>query len=188
MEKTSKVLADYIIKKGMAEEKDREVYEYGFVVAMESGLFVLACIIASLYLHMIVEGGLFFMIFVPLRSYAGGLHLNKFYSCFALSCLTFWAILMVARNAHMPIVATAIIIEILEICVYLLYPVENINRTVDSGENRRFRKRLEKVLFMHLAIAIVCVVLNYERYIVVIAATYVMVVITMIIGKWKAEK
>lgn len=188
MEKASKVLADYIIKKGMVEKKDREVYEYGFTIALESSLFVLVCMIASLYLHMTVEGVLFFVIFVPLRSYAGGLHLSKFYSCFALSCLTFWAIMLVAQNVHITMSVLFVIVAILEICVYLLYPVENINRMVNTGENRHFRKKLEKVLFIHLVIAIVCVVLNFNRYIVVIAATYVMVVITMIIGKYKIEK
>lgn len=59
MERTAKFLADYIIKKGMAEEMDRKVYEYGFLISMELGLFVLFCISVFLYLHMVVEGILF---------------------------------------------------------------------------------------------------------------------------------
>ena len=41
MEKVAKVLADYVIRKGMVDEENRNIYEYGFTVTIEVGLFVL---------------------------------------------------------------------------------------------------------------------------------------------------
>ena len=78
MEKVSKFLTDYIIRKGMVDEEDRNMYEYGFVITMEVGLFVIFCLIMTLQLHMIINGILFFIVFVPLRLYSGGLHLEKY--------------------------------------------------------------------------------------------------------------
>lgn len=85
MDRIAKGLTDYVIRKGMIEETERNIYEYGFTLTMEVGLFVLVSLFLTLYLHMFVEGVLFFVIFAPLRSYAGGLHLEKYHSCFVLS-------------------------------------------------------------------------------------------------------
>ena len=51
MEKVAKVLADYVIRKGMVDEENRNIYEYGFTVTIEVGLFVLFCLLMTLYLH-----------------------------------------------------------------------------------------------------------------------------------------
>lgn len=115
MKRIAEVLTDYVIQKGMVKEEDRELYEYGFTMTIEVGLFVLSCLFISLYLHMLMEGILFFLIFAPLRSYAGGLHLDKFRSCFILSCLTFSGILLIVRYVHIPMLFSFIALFILEI-------------------------------------------------------------------------
>lgn len=59
MKRVSSVLADYVIHKGMVEEKDGKMYEYGFTVALEFSLFAVFCIFMALYLDMPVEGIIF---------------------------------------------------------------------------------------------------------------------------------
>lgn len=188
MNKAARFLAGYIIEKGMVKEEDREVYEYGFTILMEMVSFVVFSVAVSLYLHMILEGILFFVIFIPLRSYAGGLHLKRFYACFVLSCLTLGVILLITQNVNIPITVIVIAFLILEICVYALYPVESTNREVDSVENRYFKKKLETFLAIHLVLVMVCAELKYDRCLVLIDATYVMIVITMVIGKCSSKK
>lgn len=185
MKRIAKVLTDYVIQKGMIKEEDRELYEYGFTMTIEVGLFVLSCLFVSLYLHMLMEGILFFLIFAPLRSYAGGLHLDKFHSCFVLSCLTFSGILLIVRYIHIPMLFSFIVLFILEAAVYALYPVENINREVDSEENRFFKKKLKIFLAVDLLLAVICAVLKKECYVFLISMTFFMIVVTMILGKYK---
>lgn len=185
MEKVAKLLADYVIRKGMVEEEDRTIYEYGFTVTIEVGLFLLFCLFMTLYLHMFVEGILFFIIFAPLRSYAGGLHLEKYHSCFVLSCLTFSGILLVVRYFKAPIWISFTALFILEMITYILYPVENINRKVDREEDRHFRKKLKSFLLMDMIIAVVCIILNNSNALFLIADTFLVVVITMLIGKYR---
>lgn len=185
MNRIAEGLTDYVIRKGTIKEEDRELYEYGFTITIEAGLFVLFSLFVSLYLHMIKEGILFFLIFAPLRSYAGGLHLDKFHSCFILSCLTFSGILLIVRYVHIPMLFSLISLFILEFGVYALYPVENINREVDSEENRFFNKKLKLFLMIDLLIALIFVVLKKECYVFLISTTFFMIVVTMILGKYK---
>ena len=182
MEKVAKVLADYVIRKGMVDEENRNIYEYGFTVTIEVGLFVLFCLLMTLYLHMYMQGILFFIIFAPLRSYAGGLHLEKYHSCFVLSCLTFSGVLLIVRYIQFPIWISFITLFILEIVVYALYPIENINRKVDREEDRYFRKKLKLFLLIDMIIAVACIILNNNGALFLITDTFLVVVITMLMG------
>ena len=97
MERIARLLTKYVIKKGMIREEEQEVYTFGFLSALEMGLSIIVSLFLAAMLHMLFEGILFFVIFIPLRSYAGGLHLEKYWSCFVLSCLTFCAVLCLVK-------------------------------------------------------------------------------------------
>ena len=184
----ARILTDYVIYKGMVKEEERSIYEYGFVVAMETGLSLIIIFFVAGILHMVVEGILFFIVFIPLRSYAGGLHLEHYWSCLALSCLTFSVILLLTKFAIMPTYIVFFIIVFLELLVYCLYPVENINRKVDAVENEFFQKRLKKFLLIDMLIVGICIALKNNSYLILIMTTFFMVAITMLIGKYKNHR
>lgn len=184
----AKFLANYVIQKGTVEEDEREMYEYGFQIAMESVLCIITCFIISLVLHTIPEGILFFVIFVPLRSYAGGLHLDNYWSCFSLSCLTFFAIMIAGKYLMIPIYIAFVILVFLELAVYKMYPVENINRVVEVDEDIYFKKKLQQFLLIDGSIAVICTIFGWDTYLQTIVLTFFMVAITMAIGKIKNKK
>ncbi len=188
MNKIAESLTSYVIYKGTIKETDRNVYEYGFTIMMELGLFVLASLFIMLHLHMFAEGILFFLIFSPLRSYAGGLHLEKYHSCLILSCLTFYGILLLVKNFCFPVYLSFIAICLLELAVYALYPVENANRKVNEEESAYFRKKLKRFLFLDMLISATCVALKKDRYVFLITVIFLIVMLTMILGKYKNWK
>ena len=55
MKRIAEGLTDYVIQKGMVKEEDRELYEYGFMMTIEAGLFVLSSLFVSIYLLMQVD-------------------------------------------------------------------------------------------------------------------------------------
>lgn len=185
MKRLYQALTDYIIVKGVAEESDREMYEYAFQVAVELGIFAAATIVIALCLEMFWEGVFFFIIFIPLRVYAGGLHMETFISCFCMSCLAFFSVLLVSKYLEVPGCFSWILQLLLEVMVYKLYPVENVNRSVDERENAYFKKRLRGFLLMDWGIACVCLILKEDRFLLTAAATFLLIVLTMIAGKWK---
>lgn len=185
MKKASKFLTDYVIHKGMVNEEDRDMYEYGFIITMEVGLFAFFCLLITLHLHMFIGGILFFIIFVPLRSYAGGLHLEKYYSCLILSCITFSGILIMAKHIQISMWVSFVTLFVLIILVYMLYPVENVNRKVDREENQYFKTKLKGFLFTDMLIAVLCIILERDSELFLITSVFAVVVITMLIGKYK---
>lgn len=185
MERIAGLLTEYIIKKGMINEEDYDLYLFGFLSALEMGFSLIICLLLAIMFHMLFEGILFFVIFIPLRSYAGGLHLDKYWSCFILSCLTFCAILFLVKIVVVPWYILVVTLAFLETIVYLLYPVENFNRHVDVIENRYFKKKLMKYMAFDMLLAIFCTYLKKEKYLLLITGVFFMMVVTMILGKCK---
>ena len=173
------------MQKGMIEESDREMYEYAFQITAEAGLFVLFCFLMALHMHMLVDGLLFFIIFVPLRSYAGGLHMDTFKACFLLSCLAFSGVLLLARYIEIPGCFSFLVLLSLEFTIYWLYPVENKNREVDREENAWFKRKLRSFLLLDFFLALACLAFYKERYLLLMGATFLLIAISMIIAKAK---
>lgn len=185
MDKIAQRLVTYVINKGVIKEEESAEYVYGFTIALEMCLSLIFSFFIAYKLHTIVEGVFFFIIFIPLRSYAGGLHLNQYYKCLALSCLTFSAVMLISRMLTGNMAYELIAFLILELIIYALYPVENVNRTVDLKENAYFKRKLEKYLLIDFVIALALFLLDKERYLLSITATLFLVAITMTIGKIK---
>lgn len=185
MKSIAECLTDYVIQKGVVKKEEEEVYQYGFQATLETTLFIITCAIIASALGMIMEGMLFFIIFIPLRSYAGGLHLNHYWSCFFLSCLTFSAILLICKFVYIRDEIVFATLLVFEASIWFMYPVENINRDVDLEEDVHFRKKLKRFMLVDLLIAVVCMIAKKETYLLLVVVTFLMVVITMAIGKYK---
>ena len=63
MDYISKRLTDYILNKGVIEEKDYDIYNYGFVCFLEVALSTLTSIIIALFLGMLRPCLFFFLIY-----------------------------------------------------------------------------------------------------------------------------
>lgn len=95
MKKLADKLADFIVQEGAVPEQAYAVYQYGFQIGLEMLLCFLICLIISIYINMIPESIIFMIIFILLRTYAGGLHMEKFISSEAESLM-----LRVTRGCH----------------------------------------------------------------------------------------
>lgn len=188
MDKAAKLLTDYVEKKGAIERKERELYEYGFEIALEAMLSFIVCIVFATMLHMVLEGILFFVIFIPMRSFAGGLHLDQYWKCFLLSFITFLAALLLVKFTDIPMAASFAVILLMMTCIYGMYPVENQNRQVDKEENFYFKKQLIKYLIIDVGITLGCYIFEKEKALSLIAVTFGLIAVTMLIGKRKQKK
>lgn len=184
----AKHLTDYVIQKGMINNEQRELYEYGFTLALELGSFLMFCLVTAIHMHMLAEGLFFFAVFSPLRSYAGGLHLKKFRSCFLLSCLTFSGILLAVKHLYLPTFILFVFLLGFLFFVYFLYPVENINRPVDTVENQYFKKRLLKFLYLDFFIGVLCILTKQTNFLFELVTILFIIVITMLLGKHTQRK
>ncbi|SHO54184.1 accessory gene regulator B family protein [Anaerocolumna xylanovorans] len=109
-------------------------------------------------------------------------------ACLTLSCLTYLGILLIVRLIKIPIYLSVSVLVFLIIATWLLYPAENINRALDIKEIQYFKKRLKLFLVVDLLLSIVCLVYKKEKYVFLIMLTFLLIIITMIIDKFRIHK
>ena len=67
MDRLSTKLTNYILLKGVIEENDFEIYQYGFQRFLELFINIMCSIIIAILLNMKLECIVFFLFFIPLR-------------------------------------------------------------------------------------------------------------------------
>ena len=183
MEKIAARLTDYIFKKGLITEENYEIYQYGFVCFLEFSIGILSMLIISISVGMFWEGLFFILIFMPLRSFGGGLHLKKFVNCYITSCLILLGTLLIVKYFSPPNIVSLIIVFVFAVVLLLLGPVDHPNREVDADENKVFVRRTVITVFVCMALAIALFVLNKKIYLFLEAVVFTFLLVTNFIGK-----
>lgn len=136
----SEKLTSYIVKSGAVPEESYEIYQYGFQIGLEMLSCLLACFGIAVYLHMIPEFAVVTGIFMMLRSFVGGVHLNSFDACFMCSVTVQTLVLVVNRLYTQPLNLAWGIIVLSSVLIWNMAPVQSINRELDADEKKTLQK------------------------------------------------
>lgn len=190
MGKLSEKITRYVIDAGAVSEELYAVYQYGFLIGLEMLICLFVCMSIAIYLHTIPEFLVSTGVFMFLRTYAGGVHLNSFKACFTCSVAIQVMILQINNKYPLELFAAWGIILVSSICIWELSPVENINHELEREEKEHCRKVTGKILGVILIAAGCCTTLGMKKYISLIALTALTVFISQCIGiiKYKVEK
>lgn len=187
----SEKLTDYVINTGAVSKELYAVYQYGFQIGLEMMSCLAVCLIISIYLHIIPEFIIFSTIFMLLRSYAGGLHLNSFCVCFICSIAVQTIACFICTKYQFQIMTAWIIITMSSILIYRLSPVDSITRELDKDEKKHCKNVTLKVLIGILFFAGCCTFFGrVYKILTLIAITNLIVVISQCFGviKFKIYK
>lgn len=186
----SEKITEYIIKTGAVPKELYAVYQYGFQIGLEMLCCFSVCLLIAIYLQIIPEFLIVTGIFILLRTYAGGVHLDSFGACFICSVIVQTAALLIGINYPMPIGYAWFIIALNAILIYKLSPVENTNRELDKEEKAHCRKVTLKIIIGILIIAGFCTIRSIYKITSLIAITMAIVLLSQCLGiiKFKLSK
>lgn len=190
MKRLSEKLTAYVINAGAVSEELYAVYQYGFQIGLEMLCCFVFCLGIAIYLHMISQFIIFTVIFMLLRTYAGGIHLNSFYACFFCSVAVQTVALLVNSKFQFPILGAWTIIIITFTLIWNLAPVDSISRELDSEEKTHCKKVTMKIIVGILIFTGCCTVCGMDDIVSLIALTALIVFISQCIGivKYSVEK
>lgn len=178
----SNILTNYIIKNGNITEDQRDVYEYGF----RSG-FAMLCNTISFFIicnmfNMLREGIIFGLLFMILRSYAGGVHLANSVICFFASCAVLIVILMLVQYTQLGSIPILLITFVASLVIWFLAPIENHNKPLDEFEQKMYRKRTRIALIVDILFVFIFIISNRIRIAYIVALIILLMAIIMILG------
>lgn len=183
-------ITEYVIETGVVSKELYAVYQYGFQIGLEMFCCFSVCLLIAIYMQIIPEFLFITGIFILLRTYAGGVHLDCFGVCFICSVIVQTATLLIGIKYTMPIKCAWFIIVLNSILIYKFSPVERINRELDKEEKEHCRKVTLKIIIGILIIAGCCTIRNGYKIISLIALTMSIVLFSQFLGiiKFKLSK
>lgn len=185
MERLSGKLTNYILIKGVIEENDFEIYQYGFQRFLELAINIICSVIIAVLLDMKLECIAFFLFFIPLRSYSGGFHMEHYISCLLLSCLSLAGILCTVKHFSAAPLLSCILYLISLAVIKITGAVDHPNRSIDEDDNLFFSKRANIILIISLIIFIFFLLSGNTRYLFLEALVFSLTSVSLIIGKKK---
>ena len=137
---------------------------------------------SPLLLHMLPECLFFFLLFIPLRSFGGGLHLKTYFACFIGSCLILLFTLLSVKYFTIPLFISFVLYAFCAILILIIGPVNHPNRKVNSHDNTIFAKRTYLTIVFTFVIAILFIVTNNAKYMFLQAIVFLFIYATSFIG------
>lgn len=190
MKYLSEKITDYIIKAGAISKESYVIYQYGFQIGLEMLSCFLVCFGIAICLHMIPQFLVFTGVFMLLRTYAGGLHLNSYFRCFICSTIVQTTILLIdAQYTIILPIAWGIILSSAAL-ILINTPVENINRVLDEDEKRHCKRVTLRILLGVIILSYYCTVASMNKIVSLISLTVLVVLVSQYIGimKYNIEK
>lgn len=183
MEYLAKILTNYIYEKKIITEELVEIYQYGFQCFLELSVSTICSIIIALFLGMLPECLFFFLLFIPMRSYGGGLHMKTYFACFIGSCFILTFSLLAVKYLTIPIPISFALYLFAAILILVIGPVNHPNREVDAQENRTFIMRTYFTMLISFFLALFFIFTQNTRYMFLQAIVFVFISATSLIGR-----
>lgn len=176
MEKLAIKIADLLLKKKYIENSMYNIYQYGMQIALEIGLSFLASVVICCVWGKVMEGIVFFAVFIPLRSYLGGYHMKSYVACYICSCVTL--IIVLGLSSIEPKCNVSWLI--LTISLMVIFIEARLEKKKDA-EGKYFYPKICLIILAVIAIGIVLTLLNSSSMLFLLACTNVLVAVSKLL-------
>lgn len=183
MKKLSCILTSHLVQQNVIPSEKSCIYQYGFQIGLEVSLNTIISILIAILCHMEWETVTFFAVFMLLRSYAGGLHLNTYISCLVCSCCSLLALLLIVKYFDIDNSLSLGIVCISLLLVKFLSPVQDVHRPITLDEKKKFGKKLNYSIVVIVTLSIIFYCFQMDKMLLMISVTTSFMVCILILGK-----
>lgn len=145
-------LAEYIVRKLIAvsvvEEGDRELYIYGFFLLITHFYFFLVTIAFGCFLRIPCESVIFYIVFILLRSYAGGVHARTEIACTVWTTVAMGMATVFIKVLEASTAKIRLVFLLFNIFLLALSPLDSGEKPLDAEEKHRYRKICVVLVFI----------------------------------------
>lgn len=151
----SRHIINWLIRTETINEQDQEIYLYGMRLFFVLFINIVTGIIIGCIFEMLIECFIFFLLFIPLRMNAGGIHASNYLKCYLLSSITIIVILYFIKTLNFNSEHSIWLIIISTTILNFLAPIEDTNKPLDDNEIIVYGLRTRKILIIYLILAFI---------------------------------
>ena len=182
-------IVEKIIRKQLEENtisaENINIYRYGYILVCEVFInIIVAVIIAGISGEWLLVA-LFLTIYIPLRSFCGGWHADKFWKCTIYSNVIIVIMLIcktpvIAMNNLWLLISVFIICSI---CILGIAPMDTVTKPISEDEKKIYSKKIRIIMLLHFIIYIMMIVTACDEIVYLITFSYITQVIMLLIEK-----
>ncbi len=183
-EKSSEAVTRKLQENNTIDEEQYEICRYG----LQQGFTVILNVVTTLIIGMIMRGLLYAVVFtilyIPLRSNAGGYHAKTAIRCYLYSILLMIAVLLAIKHLPIPSFICIIIFAISIAVICILAPIEDANKPLDEIEVKVYHKRTLIILAIESVLFIIGLALNLRYFMQTTIWVMITMNIILLLGKF----
>lgn len=166
------------IKAGVIKPEEKALYIYGYILAMETLLNILVGVLIGVGLKSLDTVIVFWLLYIPLRSFSGGWHAKKGWQCLIFSNAILFPVIMLDK--YMVFESNKILFVLLglieAVAITILSPVDSGNKRITPNEKIMYKNKSAVIIVIECS----CSVFIYRiRGIMIIA--YSILLISLIV-------
>lgn len=176
-------MTDTLICKANIDQKNRDIYIYGFEIAISTIFGLLSILIFSAVFCTWITGFYFLCMFVPLRIYAGGYHALTYKKCYIISMLSYMAVL-IAKDMlwdKVPQFIWGLSLISAFVVIVLKAPLRNEHHPLKTEKLNKCRKRAILVVVTEFAWILNCAMRKNEDLLKMPILSICLVALAMIV-------
>ncbi len=181
--KAAQKITDKMIVQDVIIEEDRELYEYGMVQGVIMVINWLTAILIGAILNMVWQTVAYLIMFTPVRIYAGGFHAKTQLQCYFITSLFQFGIMAGIKYLPFTWLAYLIIVLIAVFCMFFIAPLEAENKPMTAEEHIKYGGIARRNWIIEAIVMAACFLLGWDMMCRVIAASFAMVSLLLIMGK-----
>lgn len=181
MTNLSEKIVTFFEKYEVIDSEDREVYLYGLDRIIGLLLNLIVFLLIGLAFNSIGVVAIFCLLFIPLRSYAGGYHAPTEFSCFMSSNIMVLSCVLLVKLMN-GVNINIVVILLLMAVIWLLGPIESKSKPLDELEVKVYTRRLRYLLLLEGLIISFGVYLGVSSFSVIAIIVFGMIILLDVIG------
>lgn len=170
------------------DESQKEIVQYGIQGLLEIGSNILLSALILYQMHMIPEGIVFFLVFIPVRMFSGGYHMDTYIGCLLFSVITLVGILKIAEFLPFNQLVLFVGVVLMAATIWKLAPVIHPNRPVSQRERQKISKKLKVSLLIILLFFSILWIVERKHLCRIIFLDFLLILIMLFIGKIKYKE
>lgn len=170
MDRIALKIANDLVTLEVIDRRDMAIYRYGLEVLFLSLLEILSILLIAFFIGNFFESVVYFVVFIPMRLFAGGFHALTRLKCYLLSLFVyglFTVILKICPN-YIQLELGLCLACLSLIAIFFLAPEIQSNREFNQTEYLFFKKVCKKIEIIDIIALMICCLLQRDDLVLII--------------------
>ena len=156
-EKISGIITDFLLRKNVIKEEEKEIYHYGYETLIYSIQQMMLILALGMIMNRKIETFTFLMVFVSMRKYTGGYHARSRLGCTFMTVVCYLMVLVLGEWLMNMKNGCIILLFLVLLCVVIFshyVPMEHPEKPLTKTQRRESRKKCGLLFTFYLIISL----------------------------------